>query len=131
MSIFWKILVSCFSRKQNSFALSTIIAEYIAAGSCIAQILWMIQQLNAFGFNFKKVPVKFDNNSAILVKNHVRYSIAKNIEVRYHFTRELVTNEYILLEHVDTSNQMVNIFTKLLCEERFIFIRELGLSNLR
>ena len=38
-------LVSCHSKKQNSVALSTTEAEYIAAGLCCAQILWMKQTL--------------------------------------------------------------------------------------
>ena len=36
-------LVSWHSKKQNSVALSTAVAEYISAGSCCAQILWMKQ----------------------------------------------------------------------------------------
>ena len=38
-------LVSWFSKKQNSVALSTGEAKYVASGSCCAQILWMKQQL--------------------------------------------------------------------------------------
>ena len=38
-------LVSWFSKKQNSVALSTAEAEYIAAGACCAQILYMKQTL--------------------------------------------------------------------------------------
>jgi hypothetical protein len=34
-------LVSWASKKQNSVALSTAEAEYIAAGHCCAQLLWM------------------------------------------------------------------------------------------
>ena len=37
------MLVSWFSKKQNSVALSTAEAEYIAAGNCCAQILWIKQ----------------------------------------------------------------------------------------
>ncbi|KAI0497222.1 hypothetical protein KFK09_020444 [Dendrobium nobile] len=36
-------LVSWSSRKQNSVALSTAEAEYIALGSCVAQVLWLKQ----------------------------------------------------------------------------------------
>jgi hypothetical protein len=34
-------LVSWFSKKQNSVALSTVEAEYVTAGCCCAQLLWM------------------------------------------------------------------------------------------
>jgi hypothetical protein len=39
-------LVSWSSKKQNSVALSTAEAEYISAGSCCAQMLWMKATLN-------------------------------------------------------------------------------------
>ena len=38
-------LVSWYSKKQKSISTSTAEAEYIAAGSCCAQILWMKNQL--------------------------------------------------------------------------------------
>ena len=38
-------LVSWSSKKQNSIALSTAESEYIAAGSCVAQVLWLKQQI--------------------------------------------------------------------------------------
>ncbi|KAK6153282.1 hypothetical protein DH2020_012921 [Rehmannia glutinosa] len=41
-------LVSWFSKKQNSIATSTSEAEYIAAGSCCAQVLWMRKQLRDY-----------------------------------------------------------------------------------
>ncbi|CAM8877748.1 unnamed protein product [Rhodiola kirilowii] len=34
-------MVSWFSKKQNNISLSTAEAEYIAAGSCCTQILWI------------------------------------------------------------------------------------------
>jgi hypothetical protein len=40
-------LVSWASKKQNSVALSTAEAEYIAVGHCCAQLLWMRQTLRA------------------------------------------------------------------------------------
>jgi hypothetical protein len=43
-------LVSWASKKQNSVALSTIEAEYIAAGHCCAQLLWMRQTLRDYGY---------------------------------------------------------------------------------
>jgi hypothetical protein len=46
-------LVSWSSKKQNNVALSTAKVEYIAAGSCCAQILWMKTTFNDFGIKFK------------------------------------------------------------------------------
>ncbi|XP_070005732.1 uncharacterized mitochondrial protein AtMg00810-like [Nicotiana sylvestris] len=42
-------LVSWATKKQNSVALSTAEAEYIATASCFAQLLWIKQQLVDFG----------------------------------------------------------------------------------
>ncbi|CAM8929100.1 unnamed protein product [Rhodiola kirilowii] len=42
-------LVSWFSKMQNSISLSTAEAEYIAAGSCCTQLLWMKQMMSEYG----------------------------------------------------------------------------------
>jgi len=47
-------LISWHSKKQACVALSTAEAEYIVAGSCCAQILWIKQQLEDFGLKIKK-----------------------------------------------------------------------------
>jgi hypothetical protein len=44
-------LVSWASKKQNSVALSITEAEYIAAGHCCAQLLWMRQTLGTMVTN--------------------------------------------------------------------------------
>ncbi|XP_068497827.1 uncharacterized mitochondrial protein AtMg00810-like [Phaseolus vulgaris] len=48
-------LISWHSKKQAYVAFSTAEAEYIAAGSCCAQILWLKQQLADFGLKISKV----------------------------------------------------------------------------
>jgi hypothetical protein len=58
-------LVSWASKKQNSVALSTTEAEYIAAGHYCAQLLWMRQTLRDYGYKLTKVPLLCDNESAI------------------------------------------------------------------
>ena len=59
------MLVSWSSKKKNSIALSTAKAEYIVAGSCYAQILWIKQQLSDFGVILHNIPIFCDNTSAI------------------------------------------------------------------
>ena len=124
------MIVSWFSKKQNSVALSTSEAEYIAAGSCCAQILWMKHQLEDYGISFEHVPIMCDNTSAInLSRNPIQHSRTKHIEIRYHFIRDHVQKGDIELEFVSTNMQLADIFTKPLSEERFYMIRrELGMS---
>ncbi|XP_066324427.1 secreted RxLR effector protein 161-like [Miscanthus floridulus] len=63
-------LVSWSSKKQNSVALSTAEAEYVAAGACYAQLLWMKQTLNDYGCRFTKIPVLCDNKRDIKLANN-------------------------------------------------------------
>jgi len=75
-------LVSWSSKKQNSVELSTAEVEYIPAGSCCAQILWMKATLKDFGINVKQVPLLCDNESAMkLTNNLVQHSRTKHIDV--------------------------------------------------
>jgi len=63
-------LISWHIKKQACVALSTAGVEYIAAGSCCAQILWIKQQLEEFGLKINKVPLLCDNTSAINLTNN-------------------------------------------------------------
>ncbi|XP_042983357.1 uncharacterized protein LOC122312768, partial [Carya illinoinensis] len=106
-------LVSWFSKKQNSVALSTAEAEYVAAGSCCAQVLYMKQQLEDFKLMYNHIPIKCDNTSAInLSKNPIQHSRTKHIEIRYHFLRDHVQKGDIMLEFTNTHDQLADIFTK-------------------
>ena len=125
-------LVSWYSKKQNSVALSTAKVEYISADSCCAQILWMKQQLSDYGILLDHIPIRCDNKSAInLSKNPVQHSRTKHIEIRHHFQRDHVLKGDCVLEFVDTKNQLADIFTKPLPKETFFsIIRELGLLDI-
>jgi hypothetical protein len=82
-------LVSWASKKQNSVALSTAEAEYIAAGHCWAQLLWMRKTLRDYGYKLSEVPLLCYNESAIrMVDNPVEHSRTKHIDIRYHFLRD-------------------------------------------
>ena len=84
-----------------------------------------------YGIKLDHIPIKCDNTSAInLSKNLIQHSRTKHIDIRHYFLRDHVQNGDILLEFVDTNNQLVNIFTKPLNEERLNFIKhDLGMIN--
>ena len=118
-------LVSWMSKKQNSISLSTVEVEYIAAGSCCTQLLWMQKLLLDYGIRQEHLTIYYDNTSAINIsKNLVQHSRTKQIEIRHHFIRELVEDGTHTFECIHTDNQKVDLFTKSLDSKRFEFIRQ-------
>jgi hypothetical protein len=96
-------LVSWASKKQNSVALSTAEAEYIAAGHCCAQLLWMRQTLRGYGYKLSKFPLLCDNESAIrMADNPIEHSRTKHIDIRYLFLRDHQQRGDIEIAYVNT-----------------------------
>jgi hypothetical protein len=117
-------LVSWSSKKQTSVSLSTAEAEYVAAGQCCAQLLWMRQTLWDFGYNLSKVPLLCDNESAIhIADNPVEHSRTKHIDTRHHFLRYHQQKGDIKVFYISTENQLADIFTKPLDEKTFCRLR--------
>ncbi|XP_075473989.1 secreted RxLR effector protein 161-like [Primulina tabacum] len=108
-----KRLISWLSKKQTSIATSTTEVEYLAAGSCCAQMLWIQQQLKDYGIQATESPIFCDNTSAIAITyNPVMHSRTKYIDIRHHFIREHVMKKEIRLEYVHTDQQTEDIFKK-------------------
>jgi hypothetical protein len=116
--------VSWTSKKQNSVALSTAEAEYIAVGACCAQILYMKQALLDCCVVLKKVHILCENESAVkLANNLVQHSRIKHIDICHHFLKDHVAKNNISPEGVRTEDQLADIFTKPLDEARFCRLR--------
>ena len=113
-------LVAWMSKKQNSVSLSTVEAEYIVAGSCCSQLLWMKKVLTNYRIFQDTMVVYCDNSSAIdISKNPIQHSKTKHIEIRYHFIRDLVERKIVCLEYIPTECQNADIFTKPLDRSKF------------
>ncbi|GKA62672.1 retrovirus-related pol polyprotein from transposon TNT 1-94, partial [Tanacetum coccineum] len=82
-------LVSWMSKKQDCTAMSSAEAEYVALSASCAQVMWMRTQLQDYGFNYNKIPLYCDSQSAIAIScNPVQHSRTKHIHTRYHFIKE-------------------------------------------
>ncbi|GJX22709.1 retrovirus-related pol polyprotein from transposon TNT 1-94 [Tanacetum coccineum] len=101
------------------------------SASC-AQVMWMRTQLQDYGFNYNKIPLYCDSQSAIAIScNPVQHSRTKHIHTRYHFIKEQVENGIIELYFVRTEYQLADMFTKALPEERFQYlVRQIGMRCL-
>ncbi|MCH79438.1 gag-pol polyprotein [Trifolium medium] len=117
-------LISWFSKKHNCVSLSTAEAEYIAAGSSCSQLVWMKQMLKEYNVEQDVITLYCDNLSAINIsKNPIQHSRTKHIDICHHFIRDLVEENVIALEHVNTEEQLADIFTKALDAVQFENLR--------
>ncbi|GJX18079.1 hypothetical protein Tco_0218911 [Tanacetum coccineum] len=113
-------LVCWSAKKQQSVAMSSVEAEYVAAAGCCANILCMKSQLTDYDIIYEKVPIFCDNTSAIAISNNpVLHSRTKHIDIRYHFIRDHILKGDIELHFIHTQYQLADIFTKPLDEPTF------------
>lgn len=72
------------------------------------------------------VMIYIDNKSAInLAKNPVFHGRSKHIDVRYHFIRECIERGKIMIKHICTENQRVDVLTKSMATVKFEKMRAL------
>ncbi|GKA11836.1 hypothetical protein Tco_0691382, partial [Tanacetum coccineum] len=108
-------LVSWMSKKQDYTTMSSAEAEYVALSVSCAQVMWMRTQLQDYGFNYNKILLYCDSQSAIAIScNPVQHSHTKHIHTWYHFIKEHVENGIIELYFVRTEYQLADMFTKAL-----------------
>ncbi|GJS53626.1 putative ribonuclease H-like domain-containing protein [Tanacetum coccineum] len=124
-------LVSWQCKKQTIVAISSTEAEYVAAASCCAQVLWMQNQLLDYGFNFMNTEIHIDNESTIcIVKNPVFHSKTKHIQIRHHFIRDCYEQRLINVVKVHTDDNVADLLTKGFDLARFNFlVVTIGMMN--
>ncbi|GJR22480.1 retrovirus-related pol polyprotein from transposon TNT 1-94 [Tanacetum coccineum] len=85
-----------------------------------------------YGFLFNKIPLYYDNKSAIALScNNVQHSRSKHIDIRHHFIREQLENGVVELYFVEINYQLADILTKALPRERFeLLLPRLGMKSL-
>ncbi|GJU73957.1 hypothetical protein Tco_1265362 [Tanacetum coccineum] len=77
-------LVSWRSKKQNCTAMSSAETEYVTLSASCAQVMWMRTRLKVYGFNYNKILLYYDSQSAIAIScKAVQHSHTKHIHTRY------------------------------------------------
>ena len=120
------------SKKQAVVALSTTEAEYMAATHASKEVVWLHRLCSEIGFKHQVVRIDCDSQSAIfLVKNLAYHSKMKHIDVQYHFIRDMVESKKVLLEKVDTLDNIADSLTKYVSTKKFYLCRAaMGISSL-
>jgi hypothetical protein len=119
-------VVSWFSRKQKSVALSSAEAEYMAASQASCEALWLRKMLiGLFGVQLRHTVIYCDNQSFIkLSENLVFHDRSKHIEILYHFIRDYVQRGSVELQYISTEEQVADILTKALNMGKFVFFKD-------
>ena len=102
------------SKKQSLAALSTCEAEYMALSVGHQEVAYLTQFLkDVFQCKFVPVNIKNNNQGAItIVKNLVKYMKLKHIDIRYHFNCDYYQLNKIMIEYVQSEENVLDVFTK-------------------
>ncbi|XP_062080129.1 uncharacterized mitochondrial protein AtMg00810-like [Humulus lupulus] len=99
-------LVSWLSKKQNYISLFAAEAEYIAAGSCCTQLIWLNKMLTGYVFSQDSLVLFCDSTNAInMSKNPVQHSRTKHIDNSYGFWFIDLVGVHPSLAHLDKDLQ--------------------------
>eukprot|EP00253_Pinus_taeda_P002386 PITA_02386 len=93
--------ISRASKKEPIVSLSTLEAEYVAATTAVCQAIWMRRMLRDLHYDQEGATTTFcDSSSAIaLSKTSIFHKRNKHIYAKYHFVRDLINNDEIVLQH--------------------------------
>jgi len=120
------------SKLQTEIALSTTEAEYIALSQAMREVIPfmnLMQEIDdIFGIHnpSPKIHCKVfeDNRSCIKVAESPKFTPrTKHIAIKYHHFRKFVSDRTIQISHIDTKEQITDIFTKPLDEATFVYLQ--------
>ena len=120
------------SKLQTEIALSTTESEYIVLLTAMREIIpflgLMKETAALFGLLTREpvfgCTVWEDNESCITVAKSPKFTPrTKHIAIKYHHYRRFVSDGTIIINYIDTTKQVADIFTKPLGEQRFCYLR--------
>ena len=124
--------VSWSSKKQCTFAHSSIEAECRSIIATAANLRWISNLLGELDYSSTQTPVIYCDNVGVtnLYSNPVFHSHMKHVALDYRFIHEQVQNGDLRVTHVAFADQLVDALTKHLPRIRFHqLLLKIGLSS--
>ena len=123
------------SKKQSYIALFTIEAEYVACSVATQDTVWLknfLYQLKIVKSASDPMTIYYDNTVVIAVAKDPKYhGKTKHIKMRYHYIREAITEQDVILKHIYTNFMVVDPLTKPISRDAFVrHVRSLGLCRM-
>jgi hypothetical protein len=114
-------IISWKAELQDTVALSTTEAEYMAAVEAAKEALWLQGLVDTFGVKQEEVKIHCDSQSAIhLAKDQRYHKRTKHIDIRYHKIREWILEKKVIeLVKISTKKNPADMMTKVIPVEKF------------
>jgi hypothetical protein len=101
------------SRKQNTVALSSAEAEYMALAEAGQEALHLMQLYQDMTGKSQTSRIFSDNAAAIqMTENEVHQPRSKHISIRYHFIRDMVKRGQVQIDKINGQDNPADILTK-------------------
>lgn len=127
---FCNAVISRESRKQSYVALSSIEAKYVAISEASKEAVFLKDFLYKLtGINRPILMLNESQSAQKLIKNPTYYKRTKHIDTRYHYIREVVEKEIIVVKSLCTNDMIADVVTKGLHKSKHnYYILKFGLS---
>jgi hypothetical protein len=107
--------VAWISHKQQSVAISTMESEYMALSDASREAIARSQFFDDLNILIGTPLLFCDNQAALtLAQRPIRYHRSKHINIRYHFIRDCLENDQIVINYIPMENQLADVLTKAL-----------------
>jgi len=102
------------SGKESVVAISSMESEYMQYSEAAKEAIFLHKLAASISLKLSlPTTIYTDSESALKhVKNNVKHARTKHIDTRFHYVREVYTSGQIDLQHVPSSEQAADIFTK-------------------
>ena len=112
--------LSWMRKKQAIVALSTIEVEYMATTHASKEDVWLQRLCSYIGFKRQAMRIDHDIQSAIFLEMNTAYhSKMKNIDVQYHFVKDMVECKKVSVDKVNTFDNVADSLTKFVGTKKF------------
>lgn len=119
--------VSWATKKQQTVALSTAEAEYMAISAVVQEIIWirsLITEMLGAAAISKQSIIYCDNQAAASIsRDDVHHARTKHIDIKHHFIRQHIADGSIAIKWITTNKQTADVLTKALGENKFNIFR--------
>lgn len=119
------------SKIQVIITHSTAESYYVAAESATRMTVWFLSLLGSLNEKQTEPTVMHEENQECtsLAKVEGTFLRSKHIGLHYHYLREKIENNEIILVHVPTEDQLADLLTKPLAAKRFEYLMKQVVSD--